>query len=122
MPKHFEQSQPQALQFLSREAPGHSPRPDPGAKQRLVGINVANPGQQRLIEKSHLDRQPAPAKKPGKMFFADHERLGALARESGTVPQIAKIQPSEPPRIDEAQFPAAAQRETRMSMRGHRSI
>src|SRR5208282_6881280 len=70
---------PQLVAGHGRRAP---PRTDAGAKQRLVGIDVADAAQQLLIEQRALDGSLAATKQGNKTFLADIERFDASGIEA----------------------------------------
>ena len=49
---------------------------DPGQVQNLGRIQVADAGQNPLVEKRWFDFSPAAAKRFGKMLYRDDERIG----------------------------------------------
>src|SRR5487761_22701 len=49
----------QATRLRDGQAVGRAQRVNPGEVQRLVGVDVADPGGYRLVEDDRLDRGPA---------------------------------------------------------------
>ena len=60
----------QARVLLAREPPGRAQRVDPGAEQRLVGVDVADARDPALIEQERLDRGDSPARERAQMLGA----------------------------------------------------
>ena len=66
------------------------PRPDSGAIEAFIGIDVSHPGKQRLIEQRRLDGQAPPAKQLRKLplsivsgsAWASESRLRPRSRNS----------------------------------------
>ena len=56
-PEDLLEGVPEVFQLGSREAARDPPWADAGTEQALVGINVADPGEKRLVEKSGLYRE-----------------------------------------------------------------
>src|SRR5262249_6147819 len=65
-----------------RQRAGRPPRIDPGAKQRLAGLDVPHPREQRLIEEHYLDRQLHPREAGPERRDVDpvDQRIGAQRR------------------------------------------
>src|SRR5271163_3413209 len=91
------------------------PRPDAGAKQRFVRINVAHAPQQFLVQERALDRRLAAAEKRDKILQLDIQRFEAPGVEA----RVRHTQPPKTPRIDKPQFPARLQPNDGMGMLGH---
>jgi len=68
------------------------PRPNACLKQALVGVDVAHPSQQRLVEQCSLDGQAPGVEKRGELARANGEWLGAGPMERCGLAQIAELQ------------------------------
>ena len=79
----FEQPAREARQLGARQRPRRPPRIDAGAEQPLARLDVADPGQQRLIEDRHLDRQPRAREPLAQPVDVDAvvQRIGAERRD-----------------------------------------
>src|ERR1035438_2716282 len=80
--QHLNQSQPQLFQFRLGQLSAPAPRPDAGAKQALVGVDVSHPGEQLLVKQRRLDEQLAPAEKPGKLRLRYYQGIGARSAKA----------------------------------------
>ena len=60
------QSEAQAFELSAGEAAGAAAGADSGAEEALVGVDVADAGEQCLVEQGGLDGQFAAAKEGGK--------------------------------------------------------
>ena len=60
--QNLAQGQPQTLQFRSGQPSGLTARPNPRVKQTFVSVDVAYPGEQRLVQQCGLDGQLPPVK------------------------------------------------------------
>ena len=78
----FAQGEAEALEFISSQAPSRSARPNAGAEETLVGVDVADAGEEGLVEQSGFDGEFAAAKEGGEGFGLDLEGLGARSGES----------------------------------------
>src|SRR5262245_10657034 len=69
--EHLAERDVELGEFGASERVRATPWPDPGAKQALIGVDVAHSVQQGLVEQQGLDRRSALVKEPGKVFYAD---------------------------------------------------
>ncbi len=75
---------------------------DSGAEKALVGIDIADAGEQRLVEQCGLDGELAAAEERGEVVGQDGQRLSPGGSKGRLAGQIAKLKPAKAPRIDEA--------------------
>ena len=79
-----------AFSFRAGTSPAGPLRGDPGSVQRLADIDVAEPGDDALVEKQALDRRPAARRERARQIGGVEpaaERLGAEALEPGMLIQ-----------------------------------
>ena len=69
--KHLLHGAMEAVQFLRGEPGGHAARPDLGAEEALVGIDVADAVQQILVEQRRLDGGAAAVEELAEVGFRD---------------------------------------------------
>jgi hypothetical protein len=118
----------QPLQFRRAQPIGQSARPDARLKKALVRVDVADSGEEGLVQQCRLDGHAPLAEELGKRSLANRQRFGSRrfkCRVSAAAPaaaQIAKLQPAEAPRIHKSQLVAAGQVKPRVRMRGNGSI
>src|SRR5215469_2421629 len=91
-------------QLIARERSRSPARTYSGPEQRLIGVNIADPAQQFLVQQRALDRRFPPTKQLNEPLCLCLQRL--IARRHETI-RIAEArpnyrQPSEPAWIDEA--------------------
>jgi hypothetical protein len=122
MAEHLTQREPKPAVFGDRNAMCAPARPDARAKKALVGINVAHPGEQRLVEERGLDGHAAAVEESGELWCGDIKRVGAWWCETLAGGNAAEFQAAETTRIDEAQLAAAGEVEARMRVRGERAV
>jgi len=102
----------QAGQLGSGEAGGLAGGADGGAEERLVGVDVADAVQERLIEQRGLDRRAARMEEGDEAGERDSERFAAGAGEgcwllvAGCWLRGVEGDAAEAARIDEAEFTA----------------
>lgn len=101
----------EALEFSAGEAARHAAGVDAGAEEALVGIDVADAGEEGLIEKGGLDRGPAAAEKGSEGGGPDGEGLDSGSEEGGGVAEVFVGEAAEAARIDEAKLAAAGESE-----------
>lgn len=70
-PQNPLQGQPQPFKLSLSQPAGCTLWADSGMKQAFVGVDVAHPGQQRLVQQSRLDRELATVEEGGKLFCAN---------------------------------------------------
>ena len=112
----------QALQFSVGETSGTAARPDAGAKEALIGVDVAYTREQLLIEERSFDGELPAAEKRGEFFRADGKRLGSCRGEGRSSTQLSKLEAAKPPRINKAQFASAGKRQPRVGVGSNGSI
>jgi len=105
--EHNDQLPSQPLQVGFGEPSGLAPRPDPRSEQALVGINVSDTAQERLIQQCGLDGQSAAAKHERKLLGANREWLLACGFKTGTAAYFPQLQPPKPSGIDKADLAPA---------------
>src|SRR5437763_10570516 len=88
------------------ERSGATARADPGAKEALIGIDIAYTMQQLLVEQRALDGSFAAAKKTDQLFQADVQRLCTRPGKAA----VAYLQPAKTPGINKAQLTSGRQR------------
>ena len=103
----------QRLRAAGPDRAGAPARADPGAEQRLAGIDVAETGEHPLIEQRRLDRGRAAAQYRAQLGAGDAEGFGAQVPEprmirSGGVGQ--EVERAEAARIAERQPEGRAER------------
>ena len=91
-------------------------------KQALVGVDVSHARQKSLVQQRGLDSQLSPVKQMRKRFRVDGKRFSSRASETRPLAQVAKLQPSESPRIYKTQLTSARKRQARVRVFCHRSI
>jgi hypothetical protein len=118
----FQESQSEAFQFCAGETAGGAAWTNSSPEEAFVGIYVADPGKELLIEQSGLDGQLALAEEKGEAVAADGERFGARTAEGFIALEIAKLETAEPARIDEAKFATAGESESSVGVGFDRSV
>lgn len=117
--KDVDQGGTEAGELRAGELTGPAARANAGAKEALVGVDVANAVEQRLAQQSGLDGELAAAKERGKLGIGDGEGFGAGAEiELGG----ADGEPAEAAGVDEAQLMAAGERENSMGVWRKRNL
>ena len=106
----------EALKLSTGEAAGYAAGADAGAEKAFVGVDVADAGEESLIEKGGFDRGPAAAEKGGEGFCADGEGLEAGGEECGGIAEIFVDEATEAARIDKAKLTAAGESEAGVSV------
>ena len=96
----FLQSGVQLAQLRFCECVGPASRPDVGAEQSFIGIDVSHAVQQLLIQKRGFHRRFACVKEPGKFRNVDTQRLSPRTAEAC----LPDFKPPKAPRVNEAQF------------------
>ncbi len=93
-------------QFGPGQRRGATARPNLGAEQRLIGIDVADAAQQLLIEQRALDRSFASVEERDEMVEVDVQRLDARRSETCSLLGVDAHdrQSAEPTHIDKAQL------------------
>src|SRR5215831_6127413 len=100
--KHFLQRGVQLAQLGFRKRIGAAARPDMGAKQRLIGIDVAHAVQKLLVQKRRFYRRFAGVKEPRKFFCVDTQRLSTRSTKT----RLPYLQASKAPWINKTQLSA----------------
>src|SRR5579863_10244293 len=121
MLQHLFESAPKAFKLGLGQASGHPPGTNTGPKEALVGVDIAYPGKEGLIQQRSLDGQLPPMKQPGKLLRANCEWFFAWAAEPSGSLQVAKLQSSKAARIHKTKLSAAGQGESRMRVSGNRA-
>jgi len=116
MLQHVEKRRAQSFQICAGEAAGGPARPDAGAKQAFVGVDVAYAGQQPLVQQRRFDGQAPAAKQAGEIGGTDGERLGSGPGEPIRASKVAEFEAPEAARVHKAQFAAALQRQACVRM------
>src|SRR5947209_5807827 len=94
---------------------------DPRSEQRLVGVDVAHPGDPALIEDEGLDRRGAPSRQPAEVLSREGgiERLDSepqrQIRVAGRGPE-EQVARAEAPRVDIEELMAAVEAEADPAM------
>jgi hypothetical protein len=109
MTEHRLKSHAQAFQLMPGQPPSSPPWPNSRLEQALIGVNISYSAQQLLIQQSRFDGQLSAAKQPGKFRSSNGHWLIARGAESFRLPQLAKLQPPESPRVDKPNLPSALQ-------------
>jgi len=86
----------QLLQFLAGKRSSPPARPNASPEQCFVGINVAYPAEQLLVQQRTLNRSFAAVKKRGKIRERNLQRFGA-----GSFEFLDYAQASEAARVNE---------------------
>ena len=121
-PQQAAQGQKKPVAVVAAEAAGSARGAQRGSKQSLVGVDVADPSDQLLIEQHALDRGATSTHAGGKLGFADAERVRTEALEART--RLAPPKPEDPAeltRIPQKQHGAAAgkaEREVNVAISG----
>ena len=118
----FAQRPAQAFELAAGEAAGLAARPDAGAEEALVGIDVAHPGKQLLIEEGGFDGEAAAAKPLREIGCGDAQGFSAGRAESLDGAKVAKLQPAEAAGVDEAKLASADQGEACVGVRREGSV
>ena len=121
-PQNLHQRCAQSLQLSSGQPPSRPSWPYAGAEQALIGVDVAYPGQQTLVQQRGFDRQSPPPEQSRKLFGFDRQRFGSRSGKARFTIQIAKLQTPKPSRVHKPQLLAARQAEPRMGVRRNRGI
>ena len=74
----------QALEFDAGEVSGAAAGANAGAKEALVGVDVAYTGKKCLVEQGRLDGEPAAAEKGCEFGGLNAEGFGARSCKSGS--------------------------------------
>jgi len=80
----FAEGEPQALEFDPGEASRAAAGANGGAKEALVGVDVAYTGQQLLVEQTGLDGEASAAEEGCEFGGLNAERFGAGCGKSGS--------------------------------------
>src|SRR5581483_3801876 len=80
-----------------------------GPEQRLIGVDVAHPAEQFLVEQSPLDWRLTSAEQIDEFFYFNFERL-----RSRCLKFVGDAQPPEAAGIDKEHFPAGCEARNRM--------
>lgn len=118
VPKDLAQREAEPFEFGTAEAAGHAAGTDAGVEEALIGINVANPGEERLVEETRLDGESAAPEEGGEGLCADGKRFQAGGEEGGSVAEVLVGEAAEASGVDEAQFAAAGEGEARVGVGG----
>jgi hypothetical protein len=95
------QRNPQPVELGAGEAVGTASRTNASMKEAFIGVDIAYPGQQRLVEQSRLDVQAPTAKECSELAFANGQRFIAWRAKYCSAMQIAEFKAAKPTRIDE---------------------
>ena len=76
-------------------------------EQAFVGVDVADAGEKRLVEKSGFYREAPVAEKRGKCLGSDSERFAAGSKKSLSLPKVFVVESAKAAGIDETEFAAA---------------
>ncbi len=120
MLKYLAEGEAEAFKLDAGEAPGHAPGTDAGVEEALVSVDVADAGQQRLIQQGGFDGQAATPKKCSKGLGINRQWLVAGTLKDRASLQVFEGEAPEAARIDEAELAAAQKSETRVGMRRDR--
>ena len=110
--ENFDQRGAQAGEFGAGEARGLASGTDGGAEERLVGVDVADAVQERLIEQSSLDRRAARVEESDEIGEGDGEGFASGAGKgcrllvAGCWLRCVEGDATEAAWIDEADFAA----------------
>ena len=116
MLEDVDEGEAEAFELGVAEAACLTARTDAGAEEGFVGVDVADAGEERLIEESGLDGEFAPAKQRGEFRGRNLEGLGARSGEVCGSREIAELEASETARIDEAKLASAGEGEARVGV------
>ncbi len=111
MLQDLSESLAQTLELGTGETAGGAAGTNAGMEEAFVGIDIAHPSEEGLVEQGGLDWELAASEESGKVFGGDGERFGA-GRSKGRGPtRVAEVpfpelQAPEAAGIDEAQFAA----------------
>lgn len=108
----------QSLELVTGESACGAAGTDASVEEALVGINVAHPGEEGLVEQGGLDGELAAAEECGKAGGVDRERFAAGGIEGWRANEIAEFETAETAGIDEAQLSTAHEAEPGMGVRG----
>lgn len=107
----------EAFELRARERGGDAAGTNPGPKEAFVGVDVADPVEQRLIEQSRLDRDFAALKEARKVIGVDGQRLAPWSAEGWTFAQVEEFEPTESARIDKTDLASIAEGEPGVGVR-----
>src|ERR1700733_2419247 len=99
------------FELIARNGRRTTARANAGAEKRFIGIDVADAAQKFLIQQSALDGSFASAEKSDETVEIDFQRLDASRFK---VCRSGDAKPTEPARINEAQFSSRRQLENRV--------
>ncbi len=99
------------FEFIFGEATGRAAGADAGAEEAFVGVDVADAGEQGLVEQGGLDGELAAAEEGGEGVGRDGEGLGAGRGEGFAFGEVAALEAAKAAGIDEAKLLAARKRE-----------
>src|SRR5271166_2359759 len=122
--QHFLDGRMEFAQLSTRERCSATARPDCGAEERLVRVDVSHAAQQPLVQQRTLDRGFKTAEKRKEALALRVQRLVTGSGESrgGLRFHSDYRQSSESPRVDETQLASRGQLQNRVSMFCHRSF
>lgn len=121
MLKNLPESDTQSLEFGPREAARHAAGADSGTEQALVGVNVSDAGEERLIEESGFDGKAAIAEERRKCLGGDGKWLETGNEETFALTEVLVVEAAEAAGIDETEFAAAQKGEAHVRVGRHRN-
>jgi hypothetical protein len=117
VPEDLAKGETETLELGSGEPAGHASGSNAGTEEAFVSVDVADPGEQRLIEESGLDGEAAVAEERGERLASDGEGLEAGSLKSGAVPEVFICEAPETARINKAQLEAAGKSKAGVGVR-----
>jgi hypothetical protein len=105
--KNVAESLAEAFELGPGETAGGAAGTDAGMEEALVGIDVADSGEQGLVEERSLDGELAAAEESGELGGGDGKGFVAGRVEGRSALELAELQAAEAAGIDEAKFAAA---------------
>ena len=107
MAENLLESDMEAVEFGWGEPSSLAAGTDTRAKQAFISIDVADAGEQRLVEQRGLNGELTAAEEDGEFTAGDGERLCASGGKGCATFKIAQLKATEAAGIDEADLLAA---------------
>jgi len=108
----------EAVELGAGEAASRAAGADAGMEEAFVGVDVADAGEERLIEQCGFDGKLAAAEEGGKFFGGDGEGFETGGGEGFFTGEVAEFEAAEAARVYEAELFAALETEAGVGVRG----
>ena len=107
----------QGAGFGASETNAEFGRVNSGAPEALIGVDVADTPEHRLVQKQSLHARAAPADARGKFFGIDEQWFGAKSFELGRKRSVFEVgDPAEAARVGVAQLATIIKKEANMGV------